>query len=143
MKQRYFFTRLFLVGAFLGLSLQAGTQNEREKAKIRSSYDLQKLENLRSSFTEKNKAQKAEALRLAKINGWKEKIILSDGRFLELQKIVNGKPIYYSTYNVDAARSTRTDHLNSGGSLGLNLKWSRNDCTCLGWRRNSHNTPGV
>ena len=121
MKQRYFFTRLVLAGAFLGLSLQVDAQNAQEKEKIRSSYDLQKLENLRSSFAEKNKAQKAEALRLAKINGWEEKIVLPDGRFLELQKVENGKPIYYSTYNVDAARSTRADHLNSGGSLGLNL----------------------
>ena len=97
MKQRYFFTRLILAGAFLGLSLQVDAQNAQEKEKIRSSYDLQKLENLRSTFAEKNKAEKAEALRLAQINGWKEKIVLSDGRFLELQKVVNGKPIYYST----------------------------------------------
>ncbi len=32
-----------------------------------------------------------------------------------------GLPIYYSTNNVDAAKSTRTNHLNTGGSLGLNL----------------------
>ena len=33
----------------------------------------------------------------------------------------DGFPIYYSTMNVAAARSTRTNHLNTGGSLGLNL----------------------
>ena len=32
-----------------------------------------------------------------------------------------GLPIYYSTENVNAAKSTRANHLNTGGSLGLNL----------------------
>ena len=32
-----------------------------------------------------------------------------------------GLPIYYYTTNVDAAKSTRTNHLNTNGSLGLNL----------------------
>src|SRR5690606_13088119 len=40
----------------------------------------------------------------------------------ELQKILpDGSLIYYTTFNVNAAKSTRTNHLNSGGSLGLNL----------------------
>lgn len=45
-----------------------------------------------------------------------------DGTLFELQRIESdGTPIYYQTYNVAAARSTRTNHLHSGGSLGLNL----------------------
>jgi hypothetical protein len=121
MKQKYLFTKLVLAGAFLGFSFQVDAQNVQEKEKIRSSYDLQKLESLRITFAEKNSAEKAEALRLAQLNGWQEKVVLPDGRIMELQKVVDGKPIYYTTYNVDAARSTRTNHLNSGGSLGLNL----------------------
>lgn len=121
MKQRYLFTKLVLAGAFLGFALQMNAQNIQEKEKIRSSYDLQKLETLRTTFAEQNRVEKAEALRLAQLNGWQEKVTLSDGRIMELQRVVDGKPIYYVTYNSDAARSTRTDHLNSGGSLGLNL----------------------
>lgn len=33
-----------------------------------------------------------------------------------------GRPIYYTTLNTDASYSTRTNHLNTGGSLGLNLE---------------------
>jgi len=33
----------------------------------------------------------------------------------------DGLPIYYSTQNVNAAKSTRASFLNTGGSLGLNL----------------------
>ena len=57
---------------------------------------------------------------MAKTNNWPT-IIEKDGKYAEIQKVVDGKPIYYTTYNVDAAISTRTNHLNSGGSLGLNL----------------------
>jgi chitodextrinase len=46
----------------------------------------------------------------------------SKGTVYELQKIESdGTPIYYQTYNVAAARSTRTNFLHTGGGLGLNL----------------------
>ena len=40
---------------------------------------------------------------------------------MELQKVENNEPIYFTTFNTDAAESTRTNHLHSGGSLNLNL----------------------
>ena len=47
---------------------------------------------------------------------------MEDGGFAELQRIdSDGSLIYYRTFNVAAARSTRTNHLNIGGSLGLSL----------------------
>lgn len=49
-------------------------------------------------------------------------VTLENGGIAELQRILpDGTPIYYSTFNVDAAVSTRTTHINAGGSLGLNL----------------------
>lgn len=121
MKNKQLLKKLVLTSVFLGFSIVVSAQNLQEKEKIRSSYDIQKLENLKSSFHKKSIEEKEEAKRIAKINGWKEKITLSNGQLLEIQKVVDGKPIYYSTFNVDAAISTRTNHLNSGGSLGLNL----------------------
>lgn len=38
--------------------------------------------------------------------------------------IIQGKPIYKSTDNLNAARATKTTHLQPGGSLGLNLDGS-------------------
>ncbi|OSY87004.1 peptidase S8 [Tenacibaculum holothuriorum] len=120
MKHKYF-SRLVLASAFLGLSYQAQAQDKIEAEKIRSKYDLNKLQTLKQNFSKQASAEKKQALQMAQQRGWKTKFTTKDGRLLELQKVVNGKPIYYTTYNVDAAKSTRTNHLNSGGSLGLNL----------------------
>ncbi|APG66481.1 peptidase S8 [Tenacibaculum todarodis] len=96
-------------------------QNEKEINKIKSRYNLEKLQTLKNSFKQKASSDKQNAIQIAQQRGWKTKFTTNDGRMLELQRVVNGKPIYYTTFNVDAAKSTRTDHLNSGGSLGLNL----------------------
>lgn len=120
MKNKYF-SALVLASAFLGFNYQAQAQSKEQIQKIRQSYDLVKLEQLESSLQKKAIAEKQQALQMAQKRGWKSKITLKDGRFLELQKVVNGKPVYYTTFNVDAAKSTRTNHLHSGGSLGLNL----------------------
>ena len=82
---------------------------------------MAKLQKIEQDFLTKSKAEKQEALKIAKQRGWKEKVVNPDGSYMELQRIENGSPIYYGTHNVDAARSTRTNHLNNGGSLGLNL----------------------
>ena len=81
MKHKYL-SRLVLAGAIFGFGLQVNAQNLQEKEQIRSSYDLQKLESLRANFQKKNISEKREASRLAKQNGWKEKVILSEVRIL-------------------------------------------------------------
>jgi len=96
-------------------------QTKLEVNKIRSGYDTQKLKRLETNFKEKAVSEKSKALEFAKNNNIETKMITKDGRMLELQRVVNGKPIYYSTFNVAAAESTRANHLQSGGSLGLNL----------------------
>ncbi len=121
MRHKYLLSRVVLAGALFGLSFQMNAQNLKEKEKIRSQYDLQQLETIQQRLEEKGKTERRQASIIARQKGWKERITLKDGRMLELQRVVDGKPIYYTTFNVDAARSTRTNHLNSGGSLGLSL----------------------
>lgn len=121
MKKNYFLSTIFLISLLLCSSFALHAQDLQEIEKIRKGYNLLKLEKIRDHLKQVADAEKKQALAMAKQKGWKEKIILSDGRLLELQKVEHGKPIYYTTFNVDAARSTRADHLNSGGSLGLNL----------------------
>jgi hypothetical protein len=96
-------------------------QTDSEKQILTQSYDKAKLSAIEVSFQSKAQAEKEEAIRIAAQKGWDVQIQTQDGRFMELQKVVDGQPIYYTTFNVDAARSTRTNHLNSGGSLGLDL----------------------
>jgi hypothetical protein len=114
--------KLFLLGVFFIFSFSLQAQNKQKINKITEKYDQKKLTSLKNSLKEKSSTQKQNAIKIAKQKGWKTKFTTQDGRLLELQKIVNGKPIYYTTFNVAAAKSTRVDHLNAGGSLGLNLE---------------------
>ncbi|TCP27860.1 putative secreted protein (Por secretion system target) [Tenacibaculum skagerrakense] len=113
--------KLLLSAGMLVFASNAFAQSNEQIQKIRSEYDLVKLETLQKNLKTKENLQKKEAMRIAQQKGWKTTIKKEDGTFMELQKVVNGQPIYYTTFNVDAARSTRTNHLHSGGSLGLNL----------------------
>lgn len=100
--------------------------------KIIRSYNLQNLNNLESRYSEKNQLEKITANEMAVQKGWDKKIVFPDGSVAELQRITdNGKPVYYTTLNIDASVSTRTNHLNTGGSLGLNL--NGNDMTVNVW----------
>ncbi len=104
--------------------LFAGTlfaQTKLEVSKIKKEYNIQKLKQLEVKLKTKAVFDKTKALEFAQRNNIQEKITTKDGRLLELQRIIDGTPIYYTTFNVDAAISTRTNHLQSGGSLGLNL----------------------
>ncbi len=97
-------------------------QNAKQKQQIAQETNLAKLSQLQIESSNKATLQKKEALQAAKSNGWQVKMTNADGSFSELQRIAkDGSPLYYTTFNVDAAKSTRTNHLNSGGSLGLNL----------------------
>ncbi len=113
-----FFVMLFLTTGLLA-------QTTAEKAKIAQQTNLAKLNQLQTDFSEKAALDKKKAIQMAQRNGWQTKIQVKDKSYSELQKVVTvgneDYAIYYTTENVDAARSTRTNHLNSGGSLGLNL----------------------
>ncbi|EDP70931.1 putative surface protein [Flavobacteriales bacterium ALC-1] len=101
--------------------LTSFAQTKLQKEQITSRYDKQKIQKLSADLTAKAVIEKQRAIQIARTNNW-PLTIEKDGKFIELQKVTaEGMPIYYTTFNVDAAKSTRTDHLNSGGSLGLGL----------------------
>ena len=117
------FTKLNLLAIVcLFLASSSVAQTNQQKARITNQYNQQVLTSLEQTFSAKAQSQKQEAIQMAQQKGWEVKINLEDGRYAELQKVTaTGEPIYYITYNVDAAKSTRTNFLNSGGGLGLNL----------------------
>ncbi|WP_299619244.1 S8 family serine peptidase [uncultured Tenacibaculum sp.] len=120
MKNNYC-TKLLLFAGLLSLGFQSNAQNKKQIEQIRSQYNLTKLQKIEKSIESKENLQRKEAVKIAKQQGWETSITTKDGVFLQLQKVIDGTPVYYKTFNVDAARSTRTNHLNNGGSLGLNL----------------------
>ncbi|MEP0264400.1 S8 family serine peptidase, partial [Dokdonia sp.] len=120
MKKMYL-KRLSLLVVFLG-SMSVYGQTPSQIQEITKDYDLANLTQLEQKFSQINQQQKQLAKQQATQRGLATTLLLEDGGFAELQRILpDGTPIYYRTFNTDAARSTRTDHLNAGGSLGLNL----------------------
>jgi hypothetical protein len=120
MKNKYLSMGLLAFGMFFAQTSYG--QTAAEKQQIVSQYDVQKLGTLQNKFTAAQALEKQNAIRLAQQNGWEIRQTLPDGTLIELQKVTpDGTPIYYTTFNVAAARSTRANHLNNGGSLGLNL----------------------
>nr|WP_294934671.1 fibronectin type III domain-containing protein [uncultured Flavobacterium sp.] len=110
-----------LLLSMLSGSFLISAQTPQERSKIAGSYNKEQLDKLSTEFRSKENKQKSEALAFAKANNLPIRLILEDGGIAELQKIDNGTPIYYRTFNVAAAKSTRANHLHSGGSLGLDL----------------------
>lgn len=100
----------------------AFAQDAKQRLQITKDYDMAQIEKLKKEFADKAKADKAQAIAAAKANGWEVYRKNRNGTFDELMALSpDGKPIYYSLDNVNAAKSTRANHLHSGGTLGLNL----------------------
>jgi hypothetical protein len=92
------------------------------KQKVISSTNVEKLNSLKLSLKEKFVQEKDKALQLAKENDWEVKGE-KDGQFFELIKVSkDGYPFYYTTYNANAAISTRANTMHNGGLLGLNIE---------------------
>ncbi len=116
------FVKLLPLIAFLFSCSLVQAQTPAQRRVITAAYDHNKLQVMARQFTATASAKKQEALALAKIHGWELIKYNEDGTFDELMAVMDdGTPLYYTLYNKDAARSTRTDHLHTGGSLGLDL----------------------
>ncbi|PTB96319.1 peptidase S8 [Marivirga lumbricoides] len=117
------FTNLKMLLVIFCLPVTAAfAQTKQEVTQLTRNYNKIKLSNMQAEFSAKAIQEKQEAIAIAKAKGWELTLKMEDGSYAELQRVTtDGYPIYYTTYNVAAARSTRANHLNSGGSLGLNL----------------------
>ncbi len=118
--------RLRLTAIVLSLILLVASnsfgQTRQQQEVITSRYDQQSLSELQSRFQGKAVLEKQAVLLYAQQKGIPVKMTLDDGGYAELQRIdPDGSLIYYRTMNVAAARSTRTNHVNIGGSTGYNL----------------------
>tara|TARA_B100001146_G_scaffold225257_1_gene249091 strand:- start:12981 stop:16358 length:3378 start_codon:yes stop_codon:yes gene_type:complete len=122
MSNNYFFRRRGWLLLLFFASTWAFSQTNQERQEITSRYDLPSLTALEKRLDAQEKAQKQEALLTAQQRGLETRVVLPDGGIAELQYIADdGSPIYFRTFNVNAAISTRANYLNSGGGLGLNI----------------------
>ncbi|WP_081997680.1 S8 family serine peptidase [Wocania ichthyoenteri] len=103
---------------FVNVSLFAQTEEERKK--IVESYDFDKINELKA------KLKNDFLLRESRIENYlnqtqAKRKYKSKGKTYAIYDIVDGKPIYATTLNINSAKATKTDRLQTGGSLGLNL----------------------
>ena len=112
----------FLLLTIIFVSFSVFGQSQADVKKIIANYDMTKLKNTEAFYRKKEQADKRKAIAVALTKNWPLSIKDVDGNFSELMRLsADGFPLYYSTQNVNAARTTRANHLNSGGSLGLTL----------------------
>lgn len=109
---------LIALGLSFG-SVLAQTPEEREW--IVKHYDLDKLKAIETDFAEKAFKDRQEALKLAEVNGWPITKKGENGSFQELKKVIDGKPIYFTTYNAGGAQLIKVNAINTDGVSGLNL----------------------
>ena len=113
---------LLFLSFIILLSNFSFSQTKDDVSKITKNYDIEKIQSKITALKKSQEAQKLKALDLAKRNGWP---IFTKGKNGSIQELMSvspdGFPIYYATTNVNAAKSTRTNFLNTGGTLGLNL----------------------
>lgn len=117
MKKKYLllFSILFVCCSIYG-------QSKEDVKKITAQYDMAKLKEREAFYLKKAHAEKAKAIEAARAKNWPIYTIKDDGSISELMRLSpEGLPIYYATDNVNAAKTTRANHLNTGGSLGLTL----------------------
>jgi subtilisin-like proprotein convertase family protein len=116
MKNKLFI--LFLVcTSFFGFA-----QSEKDVMNIIKDYDVALIKNKSKEFKILEEKERTQAYKYALENNIPLSYTDDKGNFHQLMKLTpDGYPIYFSTENQAAAKSTRTVHLNTGGSLGLNL----------------------
>ena len=112
---------LFLLTFFTSFSVLGQTAQQRQT--IINQSNGPNLRALQNRLVQTRQLEKQRAVDFALQNNLPLRYTLPNGGGeAELVKLApNGGLIYFVTDNVDAAVSTRTDHLNTGGSLGLNL----------------------
>lgn len=117
MKKSYLF--LFSI-LFVGTA--AFAQSKEDVKKITAHYDMAKLKEREEFYREKARKEKKKAIETARAKNWPIYTVSDDGNISELMKLSpEGLPIYYSTQNINAAKATRANQINTGGAMGLSL----------------------
>jgi subtilisin-like proprotein convertase family protein len=111
------FTLLLVLACFVGFA-----QSEKDILNITKDYDVALIRNKAIEFKILEEKERTRAYKFALENNIPLSYTDEKGNFHQLMKLTpDGYPIYFSTENQAAAKSTRAVQLNTGGSLGLTL----------------------
>lgn len=125
MRKRTFLNATLSLFAYSLLCLNVQAQTPEQVRQITRDYDQHRLTQLSEQFQDKFEQERQEAIRFAEANDKPITYTNDEGALFSVRKLLpDGSLLYYKTFNKDAARSTRTNHLNTGGSTGLDLEGS-------------------
>lgn len=114
--------RVFGLLIVVVVSFSSFSQTEAQHERISNSYNIEKLNLLESELREQFETKQQRAFALAFQNGWPlEYETANGGNALLVDIFPDGTPKYFQTENKEAAITTRTDRVHSGGIAGLNL----------------------
>lgn len=103
------------------MSFFSYSQDEISKSVILSNSNLENLKILSETFLNNSHINEDEINNYIEAHSDVMRKIIIKGKIYELYKIIDGKPVYLSTDNADEAKATKTNTLNTGGELGLDL----------------------
>jgi hypothetical protein len=115
------YTRLFLLIGFVFCASDVASQNV-----LTNAVQIRQLNSLSSNLTAVNTANRKKAYDLAAKKGWMTFKVTRNGAIISLAGVdERGAPIYLMEFNnIIAAGTTRTNTVQGGGALGLNLSGS-------------------
>ncbi|WP_405399982.1 S8 family serine peptidase [Maribacter sp. Asnod2-G09] len=97
-------------------------QTSQQRLKIAENNKRTELANFKSNLVSEYALERTHLKEVAKLNNWKIKETLANGKKIELQGIgVDGSPLYYETYSDQAGLVSRASTLNTDGLMGLHL----------------------
>jgi len=115
---------IILINGILLTSNVVFGQTQAQIQQIQSRSNINVLNQLAARFDSSYNQQRALAEQWAIDNGLPISKTLPDGSYIEIQGFENGRAIYYTTYNLNAAKTVSTDKVWLGGGAGLNLDGS-------------------
>ena len=115
----FYFVLFFIILADLAYS-----QKPADRAKIIEETNVEQLQEKADKYKRQAVKEKKKAVEMAKQKGWIIRKEFDNGRVMEIQRVENGKPIYYVTYNLNAAKTISTDEVWISGNSGLDLSGS-------------------
>jgi len=114
--------KLLKTGFFSLIAAFAFAQTPAERELITKDYDMEASNALFEELSLRDSLNKAEAYRLADLNGWPLVYQREDGSEFHLTRVLeSGDPIYIGPNNFAALLTIEADELYQGGSLGLDL----------------------
>lgn len=115
------FTNLFLVAAMMVAGVSSSAQEIAGK-RIVKKYDTPERKAFIASLQKERQDNYDKAYKMAELYDWPITFVDKNDSFHELQGVTeDGLPIYAHTLNSGSAVTARVNHLNTGGSTGLNL----------------------